>query len=364
MKRILLLIKGLGRGGAEQLLLNAAPYLDQSRFDYRIAYLLPWKNALSEELASHGLAIDCLGNRADWARRLRHLVLAEQIDLVHAHAPYPAVGARVALMGTGCVLVYTEHNVWESYRPLTRLANMMTFSRNDHVFTVSDHVRTSIRLPRQLQRSMRGRIETLYHGLDQAGMTPWRRDGVRRELGLDDHVPLVGNVANLRPQKGHRFLLAATAIVRRTIPDVKLVLVGQGPQLDAIRRQIERLHLDESVILTGFRDDAQRVMSAFDVFALPSVHEGLSIALVEALALGKPVVAYRAGGIPEVVNHGEHGFLVDPGDVEGLASGITALLQDPALRARFGRAGVRRAAAFDIRSAVQRMEEIYEELLP
>jgi glycosyltransferase involved in cell wall biosynthesis len=363
MKRILLLIKGLGRGGAEQLLLNAAPYLDRRRFDYRIAYLLPWKNALSGQLASYGLGVECLGNRPNWMKRLRDLVAAEQIDLVHVHAPYPAVGARVALAGTGCLLVYTEHNVWESYRTTTRLANMLTFSRNDHVFTVSDHVRASIRSPRPFQRSARGTTETLYHGLDPAGMSEWRRDGVRRELGVDDDTPLVGNVANLRPHKGHRFLLAATAIVRRTIPDVKLVLVGQGPQLAAIRKQIEHLDLDRSVVMTGFRDDAQRLTSAFDVFALPSVHEGLSIALIEALALGKPVVACRAGGVPEVMRHGEHGLLVDPGDVEGLARGITALLRDPALRAQFGQAGVRRAAAFDIRHAVARMEKVYEELL-
>jgi glycosyltransferase involved in cell wall biosynthesis len=363
MKRILLLIKGLGRGGAEQLLVNAAPYLDRDRFDYRVAYLLPWKNALAEELGRHGLPVDCLGTGPNWVRRLRDVVATEKIDLIHAHLPYPAIGARVALVGAGCAVVYTEHNVWQAYKATTRLANMLTFSRNDHVFTVSDQVRASIRLPRPFRPSKEGTIETLYHGPDPAGITGWRPDGVRAELGVDDNAPLVGTVSNLRPEKGHRFLVAATAIVQRTIPDVRLVLVGHGPELSAIRHQIERLHLHETVVVTGFRDDAQRLISAFDVFALPSVHEGLSIALVEALALGKPVVACRAGGVPEVVRHGEHGFLVDPGDVQGLARGITMLLKDADLRARLGEAGVRRAATFDIRKAVRRMEEVYEELL-
>jgi glycosyltransferase involved in cell wall biosynthesis len=363
LHRILILIKGLGRGGAEQLLMNAAPYLDRDRFDYQIGYLLPWKNALVEELRRYEIPVVCLGAGLDWTRRLRSLLTARRIDLVHAHLPYPAIGARAALARTGCPLVYTEHNVWQAYRPTTRLANMVTFFRNDHVFTVSDQVRASIRFPSLYRSFMTGSIETLYHGPDPESVGAWRPDGVRQELGIDVSAPLVGTVANLRPEKGHRFLLAAAAIVRRAIPDVRFVLVGDGPEMNSVRQQIERLHLGEAVAVTGFRNDAQRLISAFDVFALPSLHEGLSIALIEALALGKPVVASRAGGVPEVMKDGEHGLLVDPGDVDGLAHGIMTLLRDSDMRHRMGEAGVRRAVVFDIRTAVRRMEEVYEELL-
>jgi glycosyltransferase involved in cell wall biosynthesis len=158
--------------------------------------------------------------------------------------------------------------------------------------------------------------------------------------------------------------VAAADIVRESIPDVRFVIVGDGPELNAIRREVERRKLHSTVILTGFRADAQRIISAFDVFALPSIHEGLSIALIEALSLAKPIVASRAGGVPEVVRDGEQGFLVEPGDADALAKRIITLLLDDALRTRMGDASLRRAAAFDIRNAVKRTEEIYEALLP
>jgi glycosyltransferase involved in cell wall biosynthesis len=105
------------------------------------------------------------------------------------------------------------------------------------------------------------------------------------------------------------------------------------------------------------------VAGACDLFTLPSVYEGLAIALIEAMALGRPAVVTRAGGLTEVVEHGKQGLVVDPGDPKGLADAIISLLRDPDLRHRFGEAGRRRAGRFDIRRAVRRHEEVYTELL-
>jgi glycosyltransferase involved in cell wall biosynthesis len=366
MRRVLILIKGLGRGGAEQLLASAAPYADRSRFQYEVAYVLPWKNALVGELERQGLRVSCLGGgrRGAWALRLRSLVRERQVDLVHAHLPYAAVGARVALAGPGRPrLVYTEHNLWQSYKPPTYWANLLTFGRSDHVFAVSDVVRASIRYPRVLGWRRLPPLETLYHGLDQAAMGQPRADGVREELGIPDHAPVVGTVANFRHTKGHGYLLRAASLVREAVPDVRFLLVGQGPLEAEVRREVARLGLDQTVIFAGFREDVPRLTAAIDVFALSSVHEGLSIALMEAMALAKPPVVTRVGGLPELVEDRRSGLLVPPADAPALATGILTLLQDPALRASLGRAAQRRAADFDIRSAVARMEEVYAELL-
>lgn len=365
-RRILYLIKGLGRGGAEQLLVNAAPFLDRARFDYQVAYLLPWKDALVPLLESSGLPAICLmgGHGIAWVLRLKEIVRERHIDLVHTHSPYPAVAARLGLGRRGPRFVHTEHNVWESYSRLTYWGNLLTYSRNDHVFAVSRNVMQSVSLPRLLRSMPRPPIETLYHGPAQmpepSDLDP---DTVREEFNIPDGSLIVGTVANLKAKKGYRYLLQAAAVVRKELPDVRFVLVGHGPEEPFLRSEARRLGLDGTVVFAGFREDPLRMAAAFDVFALPSLYEGLSIALIEAMSLGKPSVVTRTGGVPEVIEHDTHGLIVAPGDSDELAAGLLKLLTDRELRSRMGLEAMRRASFFDIRSAVQRMEEVYEEVL-
>jgi glycosyltransferase involved in cell wall biosynthesis len=363
--RVLILIKGLGRGGAEQLLVSAVPYLDRTRFDFEVAYLLPWKDALVGELEAAGMRVTCLdGARGlGWMGRLRSLVAERRIDLLHNHSPYTTIGSRLGL-GRRIVRVYTEHNTWDRYHPLTRWANMLTLPRVDHVFAVSDHVRDSIRYPPALRWMRMPPVESLYHGIDPAAVAAWGGgEGVRRELGVPDGAPVVGTVANFKAHKRLDDLLRAAVHVRRELPEVRFVLVGQGPLEGELRRLAGDLGLDGSVVFTGFRDDAPRIASGFDVFAMASEQEGLSIALIEALALGRSVVVTRAGGLPEVVRDGVEGYVVPPRDPARLADRIVRLLRDPVLRERMGEAGTVRAADFHIGRAVARMQEVYRELL-
>lgn len=360
----MLLVKGLGRGGAEQLLVSAAPYLDTTSFQYEVAYLLPRKDALVDRLETFRLPVHCLdGARGPgWMRRLRAVVREHEIDLVHSHSPFVGVGARMALRGKR--LVHTEHNVWERLQRATYWGNLLTFFRNDHVFAVSEQVRASIRYPRILRFLRMPPVETLHHGLDPEAVASWQfRDEVREEFGLPGEAPVVGTVGNLTPKKQHRDLLDAAVKVRSEFPDLRVVLVGLGPLESALREQARRLGLGSTVIFAGFRDDVPRVVSAFDVFVLSSVHEGLPISMLEAMALGKPVVVTEVGGIREVVEHGKEGLIVPTGNPAALAEGILTLLRDASMRERFGEAGRRRAADFDIRSTVRRIEEVYEELL-
>src|SRR5919106_1742758 len=168
---ILLLIKGLGRGGAEQLLVDSAPRFDTDRFRYEVVYLLPWKNALVGDLQSAGL-------------------------LVHSHSPVSGVGARMALPGIR--MVSTEHNVWDRYHRATYWGNVLTFPRNDHVFAVSEEVRASVRYPRPLRFLRVPPVETLYHGVNVDRVQSWDGvGGVREELGIPEGAPVMGTVGNL-----------------------------------------------------------------------------------------------------------------------------------------------------------------------
>lgn len=363
MSSVVILIKGLGRGGAEQLLASAAPYLDRERFGYRVAYLLPWKDALVGQLEASGIPAHCLGRGPGWVSRLRTLVRRSGAGVVHAHSPYPAVGARLSLPGVR--MVYTEHNVWPRYRRATYWGNVLTFSRNDHVFAVSEDVRRSIRYPAAARRLPMPAVETLYHGLDPRALhdVP-AADGVREELGIPHGVPVVGTVGNLTPKKDHATLLRAAARMRRTTPDLRVVVVGTGPLEPRLRALAAELDLGDGVVFAGFREDARRVMGAFDVFVLSSTFEGLPIAMLEAMARGLPVVATGVGGTPEVVDHHRHGLLVEPRAPGPLAEAVEAVLGDASLAARLGEAARRRAGEFDIRRAVRRMEAVYGELVP
>jgi glycosyltransferase involved in cell wall biosynthesis len=367
MNRILVLIKGLGRGGAEQLVVSAAPYLDRSRFDYEVAYLLPWKDALVVGLEEAGIRVRCLGGHRSvgWIARLRELVTDRRIDLIHAHSPVPAVGARLAFHGRSRPrLVYTEHNMWRRYHPATYWANLLTFPLNHHVFAVSDEVRYSIRYPRGLRSLRVPAVETLYYGIDgEAVARSGSSDGIRAELGISPDAAVVGTVANFKAHKGHAYLLQAALQLRRAVPDVKFVLVGQGPIEQKIRRMAHDLGLDQTVIFAGYREDVHRVMRIFDVFALPSMYDGLSIALIEAMSLGIPPVVTRVGGNPEAVAHGRQGLVVPPGDPRALASSILTLLRDGSVRRHLAEGARERAGAFDIRNAVRRTEQVYQELL-
>jgi glycosyltransferase involved in cell wall biosynthesis len=357
-----MLIKGLGRGGAEQLLVSTIRHADARRFAFRVAYLLPWKDALVDELRSEGAEVECLdGARGiGWVNALRKL--ARDADLVHVHSPYPAIGARIGLP-LALPFVYTEHNEWARYHRATYWGNRLTYGRNDHVFAVSDRVRESIRLPRGPRHRRLPPIETLHHGPDPALLERAAgSDGARSELCEEEGALVVGTVANLKAHKGIGVLLDAVPLVLREVPNARFVIVGQGPLEKDLRARSSELGLNGAVRFTGFREDAARLANAFDVFVLPSLHEGLPIALLEAMSLGRPSVVTPVGGVPEVVTHGDDALVVPPSEPAALAGALVELLRDPGARARLGANARRRAAAFDIRAAVRRMEEVWTEL--
>jgi glycosyltransferase involved in cell wall biosynthesis len=365
--RVLWLIKGLDPGGAELLLSMLAEVRDRDGFEYEAAYLLPWKTGLVGSLEDAGVPVHCLrgGREWDlrWAVRLRQLVRERRYDVVHIHSPYVAGIARMALRAIPASsrprIVYTEHLPWWGYVRPTRILNRLTYRLDDAKLAVSRTVADSI--PARLS----DRVHVVVQGIfpervrDQLRF----RDEVRAELGIGPDEIVVGTVAHFREQKGYPVLLeAARRVVDSELP-VRFVAVGRGPQEDEIRATHARLGLGDRFLLTGFREDATRVMAAFDLFVLASHYEGLPLALMEALVLGVPVVATRVGGIPEGVTDGQEGLLVPPSRPDLLAHAIETLVSDPDLRARMSEAAADRGGSFDIRGSSGAVEAVYREVL-
>jgi L-malate glycosyltransferase len=368
--RILHVVKGLGPGGAERLLCSAAAVRDRDAFDYDVAYVLPWKNHLVPELTSSGVTVHCLG-RGDstaralldprWAFRLDALLRSQQYDVVHLHSPMIAGLVRPMVRALGRrrpKLVSTEHNGWATYALPTRLINRLTYRLDDAQFAVSEQVRSSV------SKGLRPRVEVTLHGVrvDEVWAMRAEREAVRMELGVGDAEIVVGTVANYLAQKAYPDLFAAARMALDAEPRLRFVSVGQG-QLEAeIQAEHDRLRLGERFRLLGYRPDAVRVLAGCDVFTLASHYEGFPVALMEALALGRPVVVTAVGGIPDAVTDGREGFLVAPGRPKQLADAILRLARDTNLRTEMGEAAFRLGSGFDIRNAVHRMEQTYAAL--
>jgi glycosyltransferase involved in cell wall biosynthesis len=210
-----------------------------------------------------------------------------------------------------------------------------------------------------------GRIEVVHDGVNVATIDRQPMVDAHAAFWLPKGAPLVGNVAALAAHKGQRHLVAAAAKVVRELPDTRFLVIGEGELRDQLERQIHDLGLDRHVALTGFRSDVLGLVKSLDVFAMSSITEGLGSAILEAMACSRPVVATRAGGIPEAVDDEVTGIIVPPHDEDALAAGVVRLLKSPALRERFGQAGRQRVIdAFSVDRLVEGTARVYEGRLP
>ena len=368
--KVLWLIKGLGAGGAEQLLAGSIPYLDRDRFDYEVGYLLPWKTDLVSRFEDAGVPIHCLKRKGNidpmLVPQLVGLFRRRQVDLVHTHSPYAAVASRLASKLSGVkALVHTEHNMLPSYNPATRVLHRLTTRMGHSVIAVSREVEQSILDTRLFKPKA---LRVIPGGIDPNRLKGFATSAdVRRELGIPAGHRVVGNVAHLRWQKGHGYLLQAAQRVLRKHPKTIFVIVGRekvpGYQKE-LEDQARELGIDDRVIFTGFQADPLRIVANFDVFLMSSIHEGLPIALLEAMALEKPPVVTAVGGIPEVIEDGDDGLLVEPKNPTALAEQVSRLLADDGLRQRIAkRAHAKATQRFSIQRMVEHTEQVYAERL-
>jgi glycosyltransferase involved in cell wall biosynthesis len=255
--------------------------------------------------------------------------------------------------------VHTQHNIWQHTSPAVRALHLATYRLDDADIAVSQSVWAA------LPRSLRSRTEVLVHGLPFGALddVPLARGDVRSEFGILPDEVLVATVANMRKEKGYEVLLeAARQLVDDGLP-VRFVAVGHGPLEDEVRRARDELGLRSRFILTGFRNDAQRVVAGSDLFVLASHHEGFPVAVMEALAAGVPVVSTAVGDVPQAVGESGGGLVVAAGDPAALAEALRSLILDPPRRLQMAEAARATGSNFDIRRASARLEEIYDALL-
>ncbi|HMH50159.1 MAG TPA: glycosyltransferase [Candidatus Acidoferrum sp.] len=366
---LMIVLTSAVRGGVEEVVLGLLQRLDPSEFRLSIAAPRPLLDALAPDLA--GVRLDTLDVEAESflhvgrLRRLAAFMRRIRPDVVNPHLfRTTAVAAPLArAIGIGRVVeTYHGREAWRQGALRGR-------------FLVD---RTIARLVTRVIAVSRGAADFLIHGKgypahkvvvvpngrDLTRFTPGaHREAVRKELGLDRDAPVVGVVGRLETQKGHVYLLDAWPEVVRAHPDARLLVVGEGSLHEALRRQARDAHVADSVIFTGFRSDVPRILDASDVLALPSLHEGMPLTVIEAAAAGRPVVATAVDGTPEVVRDGETGYLVPPADPAALSRALLAVLGDPDAAARMGREAHRWAhERFDVEAHVEATARVYREV--
>ncbi len=361
--RVFHLIKSLGRGGAEMLLPEGLRHADRDAFTYAYGYFVPWKSAMVAPLEELGARVTCFAARSNAqlllsARKVAAALREWRADVVHCHLPLAGVVGRMAGKMAGVPVVYTEHNRMERYHPATRWLNLATWRMQEQVIAVSADVAASIRD----HTRARVPVRTVLNAVDTAAFDRRAVDGsvVRKALGIPAGAPIVGTVAVFRAQKRLDRWLEAARRIRARVPDVRFVLVGDGPLAQELGATVARYGMGQCVHFVGLQEDVRPYLATFDLFLMSSDFEGLPVAVLEAMAMECTVVSTVVGGVPEIVRDGETGVLVPEREAEALADASIRLLEAPDERARLAAAARQLVhEKFGMRRMMAELEEIY-----
>ncbi len=373
--RVLHLIHTLERGGTEQLLASWLTCPEAAEFSYAVCCLFgggPHEHAIRQA----GVPVDIAGMRLPYdlagLYRAARIIARFQPDIVHTHLRCSDLVGPLLARLAGCRRVLTTiHNPAVHYfKPGQAIGRFeaWTYTLGSKLFP-RYYAAISQAVAQDIARYMgnKASIWVVHNAIDWRGVQAAVRRSrlqVRSQLGLSERTPLFLCVARLEYQKGHNDLLKAFAEVRRRCPEAVLLLAGEGTARDQLQRQAADLGLDHSVSFLGRRADVPELLNACDIVVSAAVYEGFGICLAEAMALGAPVIATRVGGIPELVEDGVTGLLIEPGDYRALAQQILDLYDDLPLRRRLAQAGRRRVIEqFDVSRMLERYHDIYRRML-
>lgn len=288
------------------------------------------------------------------------LVRRLQPDLLHTYFFWPAMyGRAVKSLGLVPHLIENREDLGFSWGAHEYALLRLTRGVPDQIIAVADAVRQTVIAREGIARD---RVSVIHNGVPAADPAPPEAvSSLRRELGIREETKVVGLVANLnRRVKGGRFLVEAAKRVLQRSPDVQFVVAGSGDLIPSLRELATEAGVEDAMTFVGYREDIDTFYRMMDVSVLPSLAEGLSITLLESMNHGVPVVATSVGGNPEVVQHGETGFLVPPRDSRALARRIVQLLHQADLRSEMGESARERVREnFDIDLTAQRYLDLY-----
>ena len=341
-----------------------------SRQDVEISAIVLNKGILADRLREADIAVTVIEESAHSFLAIRRQLIRElegrSIDILHSHRYKENILAAQAMSRCGVKhLVQTVHGVVERFSGLDRLkAGMHSkmnryFSRKffDRIIAVSEDIRK-----RLSETCNEAQLVVIRNAIDTADIVPTRPPAtLKAELGIRPERVLIGTAGRLAPVKGYDRLIRVAAIVKKEAPQVCFLIAGEGALRAELQRLIEDLDLHDTVRLVGFREDITDFLNSLDLCVMSSHHEGIPTVLLEGMYLRKPVVAMAVGGIPEVVEDGVSGMLIEAGNEAALADAILSLVRDRDLANRLGQAARSRVELeFSSRTLAQRILDLYQ----
>ncbi|MCX5702388.1 MAG: glycosyltransferase family 4 protein [Candidatus Omnitrophica bacterium] len=370
--KLLFVVTKLELGGAQKQLLSLIAHLNKERF-HIFLFVAQEGLLLSEALSIKGITIiksRCLERAINPIKDL--LVFIEvywvikknNIEIVHTHSSKAGIlgrlAARLAKVG---IIIHTVHGwSFNDYQPALVRGFFIWLERFSARFThkiiVVSHYDKQKGLNNRIGKE--DRYELIRYGIDYKEFSE-RKQNIRQELGINTRDLVVAMVACFKPQKSPMDFIKLSFLVKKSLPNVKFVLVGDGILREEIEKLICKLNLEGQVFLTGWRRDIPRILSAIDAFVLTSLWEGLPITVLEAMASSKPVVATHTGGIQEIVVEGKTGFLVSPRNMELMSEQLIILLKNEELRRQMGQRAIESLDFnFSLENMVNSTKTLYE----
>ena len=369
--KILYIITSSSIGGAERILYYTATGLNYNKYDIAVCSLKN-KGEIARALEKQGIEVCCLhmGGRESFLGCLSSIIALIRLfpylvrirpTIVHSFLFRANILARIAGYLTGIPIIISSVRVMGGEKKYFHYVEMITSFMVDHYVTVSESVKRYIIDKSKISAE---KISVIYNGVNIKSQDNSYEQNPKMPFKIEDKDRILMTVGRLHKQKGHCYLIQAVSKVRKEFPNVKLLVTGEGEEENNLKKLVKTLDLMNEVIFAGLSSDIERILPMAELFILPSLWEGLPNALLEAMAAGKPVVATKVGGIPEIVVHGETGVLIPPRDTDALAIAIIDLLQNRLKAKDMGEAArIRAGKRFSIYKMIEKTENLYQELL-
>jgi glycosyltransferase involved in cell wall biosynthesis len=363
--KVLHLFVTLPVGGAEDLLASIITGLDPAKFVSEVA-CLGEAGPVGEELRRRGRAVSALhldlkrDSFLKIVREVRAFLKSSRPQILHTHLYHPNLYGRLAGLGLGLKgIVASIHNAYTRVKLHRCLANYLLGRLTDKILVSSSRVYQDVR---RYDRLPPEKILVMPYGIRMEEFNiPLSKAAAKTELGMAGFC--LGTIGRLEEQKGQEFLLAAIPELRKTIPDLHVIIVGDGRLKTQLENQAVTLGIAEAVHFLGTRRDLPRLYRAMDIFVLPSLWEGLPLVLLKAMAAGLPVIATRVSGAEDIIADGENGRLISPGQPEALARAVLELYARPDLWPIWenqARETIRQK--YSLEAMLIHLERLYEEL--
>jgi len=364
--RICYLLPELKGGGSEKHVIQLAAGLRERGQDARIACLFR-EGPLAGEAHEKKIPLICLNLSYRWGMgtfaRIAGWIRSNPMDILHTYLfgfhLFAGLPARLLKVP---ILVSSRREIphWQKWRHqwVENAGNLFV----DRVVACSKAVEN---WTLQKERIPRRKVLTLYNGVDRSRFDSSRvSSAIRRDFHIPPEAPLIGTVANMAIEKGYPYLLEAARSILEKCPEAWFLFVGFGPLEQKIKTQAQRITGHRQIIFAGARTDIPDLLGAMDIFILASVVEGFPNVLLEALAMAKPVVATRVGGVPELIESGQNGILIPPQNGNALSEAVLSLLKAPERAKAMGQRGEEKIRKnFTLERMLDQYEALYLSLL-